>query len=1234
MKNWKRIAGLFFPILIAVGVFSVWLWAQQCVERILQFQESFNATTYRDTANSSVDHWGDGYIVLNKLGSDFSVANPGSLPAWINTITVGDFDGDGWADFIGTSSSYSNALVFVRNLGVIGQVGSFGIMDDPNHYGLIDGTVCPFYPAHLDTDVPTRGVKGAAIDNDSVDGSEHCALTSGDYDGDGDLDFFYVVSYENSPYNIKRIWFYENQIIQTGTISFNQINKTSDSSFVNAIKGIAWSTTVINTLDFDKDGDPDILMGTKAGEVIKINNRNKTRAISASNKWNFATILTGAQTGWSSSLNRGVSTVSVDDLDNDNDLDIILGSVSYPDLQYWKNDGSGNFGAAPYRTYHDVSGNTHNNDYDGAATVSIAYDFDRDGDVDLMVGTDDWNYDTDGVQDAYLGSGLGGQCYYFRNSGGEFTQRLIYDGQVASPVVYDFDLGANFDYDNDGDQDFLIADGNHTENYYLFINNIADVYNLQGIAQSTNITPALDPNLYAITRLRILNLRQSVVGGSSAGLAVTVYVSNNDGMDWELYQRFSDDAIRDYASLNWHTFNHYGSKLKWKAELTATDDNIPEFPGASYETPRMDNIEFEIVYVERREYSRTSVAASFVDASGQQIKLIIGGTFYYPGWQGHIIAYDVTNMTAVNSSFSELRTVSRSDLTSPTGRSIVASGVTIRWDAGSLLDVRSPDSRMIYTALPNMSGTGMVRTDFTVANVGALAGYLQDVQGDDAGLINFVRGAGRLWKLGDINHSNPIVVGPPSGAGPQMGAGYEAFKSSWSNRQKVLFVGANDGMLHCFDVLTGAELWAYIPHNLLPKLKNMWAVDQVTLGRYFNRDVYVDGSPAVGDVYINGEWKTVLVCGQGPGKGSVVGGGINYYFALDVTNPANPIPLWELTDVNTMGETWSVPDIAKVTKDGAAKWVAFMGSGYDNNPNLGAILGNVFYAVELETGQIFWSFTANEVDTSGNASFNFVNIQNTMPGSPASVDADMDGFADSVYIGDLDGRMWKVDLTPAFVDASSWNAVVMYTDPDNYPIITKPAVWKNPNVQTAEPRVYFGTGGDDAAPNLATYSFVALIDRQPAEVEWFLGVPDAGGVRDASKDVGDIGVGEKIWADAKIADYTVYLSTLTGSIEAVDPCANLSGLGKLYARFIVTYAGTPVGGTAFKTATGPVESLALAIKTRSAVTLGEQVTTSGGIRKREVYIQEYDSTIQKLEQLTGGLVKVRSWREIYKIFKR
>jgi outer membrane protein OmpA-like peptidoglycan-associated protein len=91
--------------------------------------------------------------------------------------------------------------------------------------------------------------------------------------------------------------------------------------------------------------------------------------------------------------------------------------------------------------------------------------------------------------------------------------------------------------------------------------------------------------------------------------------------------------------------------------------------------------------------------------------------------------------------------------------------------------------------------------------------------------------------------------------------------------------------------------------------------------RFRSPDQRILNSVQTNGVLIDGEWKTILVCGQGPGKGSVVGvgEGINYYFALDVTNPANPIPLWELTHA-TMGETWSVPTIAKVTKGGKETW--------------------------------------------------------------------------------------------------------------------------------------------------------------------------------------------------------------------------------------------------------------------------------------------------------------------------
>jgi hypothetical protein len=1186
----KKAAGLFFLTLAGIAFLTVRFTAQEaCTEFPISFTETFGTTTYRDAADSSVDHWGDGSITLNKLGAQFTAGTPAVIPSWVNVMTANDFDGDGWVDLVVSGTDNSGALVLLKNTG-----GVFGISR------WISGGPGPTPPEE----------------------PGFCALASGDYDGDNDIDIFYVVSDSTSPYAIKRVGFYRND--GGAPPAFALIDKTADWS--GTLGGLAWPATCLTTADLDKSGAPDIVMGNKNGQLFWIKNNGKTREIDANNKWNdtpgrLPIQITDIQTGWTG---RGMSTVSVADFDNDNDMDMILGSVSYGELQYYKNDGTGYF--TLYKTYTDSSGDTTNDFYDGGATSAVASDFDKDGDVDFVIGTDDFNFKPGA-------DGIGGEAYFFRNSKGEFSSELIFDSRSDSPPVTDFDMGTALDYDKDGDTDFILTGGHNSAklSQYLFANTVLDYYNLEGTGQSSTVTPGLDPALAAIIKVRVKNLVQSVVGGSSDGLAVALYVSNNEGRNWELYERFEGNEIRTYDELSWHTFEHYGSRLKWKAVFSAADDQIVGIPSASRESPLIDNINFDIIYIERREYSRTSVAATVVDDSGLLVKLTIGGTFYFPGWQGHLIAYDMTNMAPLNTTYSELRTVSSSNLPSGPGRTL-APGVTIRWDAGSLLESRAPGTRVIYTAVPKGGGSGLDRLEFTPGNVDSLAGYLQDSQSDNAGLIDFVRGTGRDWKLGDINHSNPVVVGPPSGSAALMGDGYQEFKESLKERSTVLYVGANDGMLHCFDVLSGGELWGYIPFNLLRKLKNMWAVDPDTDERYFSRDIFVDGSPSVSDVYIGGQWKTILVCGQGPGWGSVVGGGTNYYFALDVTDPENPVPAWELT-VPTMGETWSVPAIGKVTKNGQPTWVAFMGSGYDNNPDPGFVLGNVFYAVDLNDGSIFWTFTLDEVDTSEASRSNakYANIQNTLPGSPSLIDIDQNGLVNTAYIGDLDGRVWKVNIEAA----DPWTAEVFYTDPDNYPIITKPALWRSATSQIPGTRVYFGTGGDDAAPDTAAYSFIGLIDASAKpEVEWFLGTPDAGGVRPADKDVGDLGAGEKVWADPKISDYTVYFSTLTGGIESVNPCADLAGGGKLYGRFILAFAGSPIGGTAFKMATGPVEFLNLAIKTRSAVTIGEQQSTETGLRKRDIYIQEYNSTVQKLEQTTGGLIRVKSWREIYKIIKK
>jgi len=78
--------------------------------------------------------------------------------------------------------------------------------------------------------------------------------------------------------------------------------------------------------------------------------------------------------------------------------------------------------------------------------------------------------------------------------------------------------------------------------------------------------------------------------------------------------------------------------------------------------------------------------------------------------------------------------------------------------------------------------------------------------------------------------------------------------------------------------------------------------------------------------------------------------------------------------------------------------------------------------------------------------------------------------------------------------------------------LSKPAVWLDPASSQTIPRIYFGTGGDDNAPSDVTYSFVALLDGTSPEVEWFMGDPDQLNLP-AEKDIGDLGAGEKVWAD-------------------------------------------------------------------------------------------------------------------------
>lgn len=1229
-KGFSRQGSLYVVIALcaaAAAVFLPRLWSQArgqaCAESRGTFRENFDDTNYKDAANSAIAQWPAGPITLPRKGANFAMTQPGAMGARIYVCASGDFNGDGYPDLVGLDISgqfaalpYRSRLLLIRN-----QYATHG-------------AALPFF------------VDISMVFDEFHVNTGPASITAGDYNGDGLLDFFFM---RNSADEFGYTNFLAAMYINVGTRfapQFRRHNQSPNIDFTSRFQTariyINWAADHLCSADIDKDGDVDLL-AISQDRIYLIRNPGPAN-------FNLAAFEIGElpydrRTGFT--VGRGGSCVTAADFDNDGDIDVVGGTVNnIPYLVYYENDGLGHF------TRKELA------IPDPRCTGSVGalgVDFTNDGWADIFVATDRWN------------AGNEARMWFMRNMGLKSTTIINAEGvgetvtevdwlftclNNCNPIIppsYDVDMSTPIDYDQDGDIDIVIADANHSGDYYLVVNQLAEVFVLYGQAQSTNVVQGtIDPRLHAITQARVSRIVQGVRGPSSNGLAVALYFSNNGGNSWEFYRRFQSAEIRSVSGLPWHDFNTFGADFRWRAVLTANEDPMAEHTGASFETPWIDIIELEYTYVGRHEYSRTSAAATIVTREGLNKKLVIGSSFIFPGWEGQLRAYDVSAVSFTSDPYSALAVLTSSDLASDTGRSLEM-GTEIYWDAGRLLNDRHHDSRTVYTAI--RAGNDLVRTDFTRSNAAALAWFLQDVNNDAQGLIDFVRGKGRYWKLGDINHSTPVVVGPPSEDPAYMGAGYAEFRETYRDRAKVIYVGANDGMLHCFDASTGEELWGFIPYNLLSKLRNMWKVDRANNTRFFARDIYVDGSPSVADVQINGQWRTVLVCGQGPGRGSTPEGGLNYYWALDITDPGDPRPLWEISHIVrsgnrnnlTMGETWSVPAIGKVRDNNL--WVAFMGSGYDNDP-AADLAGTYFYAVRIDDGRVIWNWQiSTQVDTArltgARRPYRYTNIAAAIPGSPTAVDVSLNGYIDSVFFGDLDGRLYRLDVTGS--RTNNWSVRAIYTDYLYYPIITKPAVWMDPYAGNPVPRIFIGTGGHERglgtyAPNddeLAAreFSFVALVDhgRNDATVEWYMGNPTLL-AQSADLRTGELGVGSKVWADPVVANGIVYFSTLRGSIEAVNPCVNLGEAGRLYARYIRMTSSIPAGGTAFKSAEPtPPEYLDLVSKARRAVTVGEAQSIGGRVSKREVYVQEYDSTIEVLQQPIGSLLRIKSWREIYRI---
>lgn len=255
-----------------------------------------------------------------------------------------------------------------------------------------------------------------------------------------------------------------------------------------------------------------------------------------------------------------------------------------------------------------------------------------------------------------------------------------------------------------------------------------------------------------------------------------------------------------------------------------------------------------------------------------------------------------------------------------------------------------------------------------------------------------VNASGDKIMLGDIFHSNPVVVGSPNA--PINDLSYKRFVGQKRERTRVIYAGANDGFLHAFhagqwqsfeldvdgnpttvplaapthDRGTGEELFGFMPSKVRDVIKEL--PKSTTFPRTMET---VDGSPVAADAWFYREVSNGALAGVNPELSSkddeplrwrtVVMGGLRNggeaYYALDVTDPSNsagestssyPRYLWgfpcdlcnqavnpdTVDEKEYVGGTWSEPVITRVrvkvndgmNPNGYDRWVAIFGGGY------------------------------------------------------------------------------------------------------------------------------------------------------------------------------------------------------------------------------------------------------------------------------------------------------------------
>jgi len=383
----------------------------------------------------------------------------------------------------------------------------------------------------------------------------------------------------------------------------------------------------------------------------------------------------------------------------------------------------------------------------------------------------------------------------------------------------------------------------------------------------------------------------------------------------------------------------------------------------------------------------------------------------------------------------------------------------------------APTSKKFVAFKNSTTGSGSSPPALSSAELSALGSSATEQKN----IVNYLRGDSSLEQrtiggiyrnrdtpFGDVVDSQPIFVGAPdpnefSGETFTGASDYLAYASNTATRAPLIFVAANDGMLHALDASTGTETFAYIPAAVITD--GLKQLSDPNYGSTVPHQYFNDGELTVADAYFSGAWHTVAVGTTGRGTAEAV-------YAFDITDPTNIKFLWErsagdgLTNSNYIGQMTGKPIVAQ-TADGT--WSVLVGNGYNSTAGVAALL-----QFNLADG-VLTVHTTTDTSTSNGLAAPAVWLNNAT-----------DGISTEAYAGDLDGHVWSFTLNDGTTGTPSSTGSLLFTAKDAsgivQPITAGMLAGKDP--ATGNVWVFFGTGeylSSADLNNLATQSWYGLI---------------------------------------------------------------------------------------------------------------------------------------------------------------